>query len=238
MNHSMMITRLTWAVACCYLLFAVPAPAGSYKCWKNEDGITECGNYVPPQYSQQGFKEFNEEGMRVKQWDRALTEEEIAEKKREEETEKQRKAQLAKDRELLDLFGSKDDIQRARMAVLNTIDGQIHSIETIITSLENNLEDLQANLEQSVENSEVPESQIEIIKNNIESVKQRIEDSRSTLRGKQEEKTKANKEYDEYLKRFRSIKRHGGLPPKTPEEEAQEQAEDAAQANQAPEVAN
>jgi len=233
MNTMMM--RLIWAGLC--LLITLPTQAGSYKCWKNEDGITECGNYVPPQYSQQGFKEFNEEGMRIKQWDRALTPEEIAAQKKKEEQEKQRKAQLAEDRALLDLFGSKDDIQRARMAVLNTIDGQIHSIETIITSLENNFKDLQDNLKQSMENPEVSENQIETIKNNIANVKQRIEDSKKTLTNKQEEKDKANKEYDDYLKRFRQIKRRGGLPPKTPEEEALEQEQAEAEESKSPAAA-
>lgn len=204
---------------CLLALIMQPLYAGSYKCWTNEDGITECGNYVPPQYSQKGFNEFNKEGIRVKEVDRAPTPEEIADLKKKEEEERLLKKRAAENQALLDLFGSEQDIERQRAAVLNTIDGQIHSIKTIISSLENNLEDLKINLEQSLENPEISENQKDTVKGNIESVKQRIQDSKDTLQSKYDEKAKIGKEYDDYLERFRNIKRRGGVPSKEKQEE-------------------
>ncbi len=191
--------------------------AGAYKCWIDEDEVTTCGNVVPPEISQKGFNEFNDQGILTSKVNAAPTAAEIAAFKQKEEEVEKRKQQQKEDRALLDLFSTEQDIERARVAILATIDGQIHSIETIVASLEKNLVDMEKNLVDSVDNPDVSESQLQTIKKNIEDVKYRIKSNRDTLKDKFKEKEDVNKEYNEYLQRYRDIKRRG-LPPKAPEE--------------------
>ncbi len=187
----------------------VPVHASNIKCWINDEGIQECGNTVPQKYSQQGHKEFNTEGVKVKEIAPAKSAEEIAEAVRKEEEARKRKEQEVLDRKLLDLFSKEEDIESAREAVLSTIESQVSSIQTIIESLEGNLKDMEENYQLAEDNKDVTESQRETIRNNIRNVKQRIKDNQKTLEEKLLEKNEVNKKHDEYLAHFRKIKEKG-----------------------------
>jgi len=197
------------------LLFFVSAlQAGKiwHYCWDNEEGVRECGDYIPPQYSQKGFLRcrIGSECEFVKP---APTQDEIAEIARKKEEERQRKLQEKKDRALLALFGTEDDIESARKAVLETIDGQIQSLQTILNGLKRNLENLKKSYEFSKKNPEVSKEQLSSIQRNIASAKKRIQNNQETLQAKRHEKDKTNNKYDGYLQQFRDIQRRG-LPPK------------------------
>jgi chromosome segregation ATPase len=183
-----------------------------YQCWTNGDGVTECGNYVPPEYSQGGFKIFNDKGVQLKKVDRAPTPEEIAELERKKEEERKRQEQIKKDRALLALFSTERDIEMARTAMLTTIDGQISGIETVLGGYKANLADLEKSHEQSSNNSSVSKSQLQTIQTDIDNAKKRIQDTEDTLRKKKEERHKVEKEYDIYTQRFQDIKKRGGVP--------------------------
>lgn len=207
------------------LLMANPLPAtaaadqGKLKCWVNDAGVTECGNYVPPQFSQQGFTEFNPQGKEVKKVERAPTPEEIAEFEQREEEERKKEEQLEKDRALLTLFGTEKDIEMARTAELNTIDGQIQSIETILNGLKGNLTDLEESYERSKNNPSVSPSQLNAIETNIDSAKKRIRDTEETLNKKVNERLEANNRYNSYLQRYQDIiRRRGHVLPKVEEQ--------------------
>ena len=202
------------------LFITMVANAQQIKCWTDEDGVTSCGNVVPSEYTQKGYKELNSQAVEVNKVNKAPSQEEIALIKKKEKDEEQRKRQEAKDRELLELFSNEEDIERARQAILTTIDGQAHSVQTIVASLENNLKDLQTNLEESKKNSEVSASQLETIQKNIEDVRYRLKMNKDTLASKVKEKEGVNKEYDEYIKRFRDIKKRGLPLPSKPKEGA------------------
>lgn len=121
--------------------------AGDIKCWTNEDGVMECGNFVPPEYSQQGYAERNEQGVIVKEVDRAKTPAEIAALRQTEEQKKAKEQQLKEqeesDRALLMQFSTEEDIETQRSARLNAIDGVVNAIESYVDSLERNLDDLE-----------------------------------------------------------------------------------------------
>lgn len=195
------------------------ADQGKIKCWVNDDGVTECGNYIPPKFSQQGFSEFNQEGQLVDKVKRAPTPEEIAEFERQEKEEQEKEEQLKKDRALLALFSTEKDIEMARTAELNTIDGQIQSIETILNGLKGNLVDLEDSYERSKNNPSVSQSQLNAIESNIDSAKKRIKDTDETLNKKINERLEANQKYDTYLQRYQDIIQRRGhvLPPATKE---------------------
>jgi chromosome segregation ATPase len=180
------------------------------KCWTNNDGIYECGNYIPPQYSQQGYEVYDEQGRKVKEIERALTAEEIAAEEYKKEEEKRRQEQEKEDQALLALFSTERDIELARTAVLNTIDGQINGIETILEGLRGNKADLEDSYRRSKDNPAVTESQLQAIQRDIESVTRRIKDTEATLQAKQKERQQTNEKYDIYLSRYRDITRRRG----------------------------
>ncbi len=202
---------LTGAVLLQPVFAAPPQPGqGQIKCWQNDDGVRECGNVIPPQYTQQGYKEVNSQGTTVRKVDRAKTPEELAEEKRKQEAyllaERVRKEQEEKDRALLLQFSKEDDIESDRKAKLNTIDAAMSSIDSYISSLNKNLKDLEKSLEESLKNQAItPPAQITATKRNIENVKQRIRTSQNTIENKQREKDEVNHRYDGYLKRYKEV---------------------------------
>jgi len=83
--------------------FAPLSHVQAYQCWTDENGNTACGDVVPPQHSQKGFKELNPQGALVDQVGRAKTPEEIATEKRaaqqkikDEEEQKEREGEEQK----------------------------------------------------------------------------------------------------------------------------------------------
>jgi len=182
-------------------------------CWTNADGVYECGNYIPPEFSQDGYEVYDEQGRKVKDIERALTAEEIAAEESKKEAAKRREEQEKEDQALLALFSTERDIELARTAVLNTIAGQINGIETILEGLKGNKADLEDSYQRSKNSTEITDSQLQAIQRNIESVTRRIKDTEGTLQGKQQERIETNEKYDGYLKRYRDImKRRSEVP--------------------------
>lgn len=195
-------------------LFVISSPASAtFKCWEDQDGILNCGNVVPPQYSQQGYQEFNQKGMVVNEVGRAKTPEEIAEEKRlREQRSKLYKECLAerdKDNEVLNLFNSEDGIETERMNGLDTLDATIEVIRSQISRSEKNLNDMRRNLDLSHDNQAVTEKERERLRMNIESVQKNIDNFERNLLEKYEEKQKENAKFDVFLQRFRRIQREG-----------------------------
>ena len=193
------------------LLFVfTTSPLFAIDCWEDEDGIIECGDIIPPQYSQQGFDNYDKQGNKLKKIRRAPTPEEIAEIKKQEEKELLRQEQLKKDRELLSLFSTEKGIESARNAELSSIEGQVQSINTILEGLKANLIDQEESFQLS-EEAEVPQSQLDTIQRNIDSTKKRITGLENTLRNKTIEQAEINIKYDTYVQRFQGIQARGGI---------------------------
>ena len=51
------------------------------KCWKNSHGVKECGDKVPPEYTQQGYQELGKGGIVREETDRVKTKEELKKEK-------------------------------------------------------------------------------------------------------------------------------------------------------------
>jgi archaellum component FlaC len=187
-------------------LIAQPLYAGNIRCWINNEDVFECGNYIPQEYSQKGFTEYDQYGRKIKEVEPAPTPEEIAEQKRQEEAERQYQEQLKKDRAFLDIFATERDIELAREAGLTSIDRHIQSIETIIEGLKRNIKDLENSYERS-KDLNASKRQLETIQGNIDSVKKRLKDTEDTLQQMHRDRNDTNKEYDAYIQQYREIKR-------------------------------
>jgi len=190
------------------LFFAHPLFAGgNIFCWLNDDNVMECANYIPQQYSQQGFVEYDSKANKINTVKPALTFSEVA-AIRSKQLEKIRHAEQRKrDEKLLQLFSSESDIEASRKSEITTIDGQIQSIESILGGLKRNLSALQDSYEQSKNHPSLPNKarQLRAIKNNIDSVKKRVEDTEDTLKKMREERVKTNRKYDVYVKHYEEI---------------------------------
>jgi hypothetical protein len=67
------------------MVFASTANAG-IKCWKNHEGVRECGNVVPPEFAQEGHEEKSKSGRTIGAQGRARSAEELAAEKSEQAT--------------------------------------------------------------------------------------------------------------------------------------------------------
>jgi septal ring factor EnvC (AmiA/AmiB activator) len=162
-----------------------------YYCWNNEDGVEECGNFVPPQHSQNGFKKCKRGKCEfVKP---APTPEEIAEIERQEEEKQKRQQQTNKDCQFLNTFSSITDIELARATARATIDAQKQPIEMLLDALKGNLEDQKKNYELSKMNPSVLPNQLNAILREIEAVKDSIAKQDRALQDKLKEQTQTQK---------------------------------------------
>lgn len=184
--------------------------AQGIKCWINANGDQECGNSVPEEYSQKGYRELNQKAIEVGKTPPAKTEAEIAELKRQEaqkqEEERQRKIKEEEDRKLLDLFSSEDDIRTALDARLRNIALSSERIQTFIQQAEKNQKDMENSL--TAEGSHrLTADEKEKIKANIVNSKKQIADNRKALEQNRDEESKVRTEFEAYLSRFQRIEK-------------------------------
>ncbi len=200
--------RLTHVLFLLLLICAFTLPAQArIKCWKNKDGVRECGNTVPPEYSQQSHEELNKQGIVTEKAQRAKTEEELrAEREAARRiAEQQRKArqQALKDKVLLDTFSTEDDL-------LMTRDGKITNVESDIKLAESQIERLKKNLNDMIHQAATEERKgnkpSEKTTRNIASVRAQIASKRGFIAKKRAEQESIRRQFERDLKRFRTLK--------------------------------
>jgi len=185
-----------------------PATAASkFQCWTNSDGVRECGNSVPPEYSQQRVETLNDKGMVVEIQGPAKTKEQLEQEKREEELRKAQEAREAeqqrKDMVLLRTFTTERDLKISYDDKANAIKGIIELRHSSNKILRENLEDLQkkaANFERS--GKQIPDEMVK----EMQSIKRQIKNNNEFIAEKQQLISELNQEYEANLKRFRELK--------------------------------
>jgi hypothetical protein len=197
----------------CWTLSATAAPpsrssgsGGHLKCWINKDGVKECGNAVPPEYSQQGHSEVNKQGMVVDQRQRAKTKEELeAEQAAEAQKladEQKRKNQATQDKVLLATFNSEDDI-------ILTRDGKISNITATIKLTEGRMAKVQANLDKLVKDAADMERKgqqpTEQQTQDITSLRKQVQDNERFIADKYKEQDAIRAQFETDLQRFRDL---------------------------------
>lgn len=188
-------------------LFLAANVTAGIKCWTNSEGFKECGNVVPPEYSQDGHSEVNEQGITTETTDRAKTSEELAAEKQalveQEERNKIAKQQADRDRVLLDTFTTEDDLVLARDGKLAAIDGRIHHTEQIASDLELKL----TSLEEDAANQERSGKQLdEKLLSNIASLQTQIEENSNFILEREKEKEQLMEQFESDLARYRELK--------------------------------
>lgn len=189
-------------------LSSVPLHAGKIKCWKNSDGIRECGNIVPPEYAQKGHDEINSQGIKTKHNERALNPEEIAERKLldEEKKAKQRaiEEQERKDMVLLNTFANEDEIVMARNGKITSIRTEIRLTYKSLNKAKERLNTARkkaANSERS--GKAVPKN----VADNIQQTQEQIANYEQFVTVKKSELNKINSQFEDDMVRYKQLRR-------------------------------
>jgi hypothetical protein len=177
------------------------------KCWKNSDGIRECGKTIPPEYSQQGHEEISSQGVTVEKTERAQTEEERLEEERLAAIQAEKNAikaqEAAQDKILLDTYSNTDDIQM-------TSDGKIAALESTINLANKRNEKIQVNLDKDTSTAAAAElagkQPAEDLLKDIESLERQIKNNDKFIAEKRVEQEDIKKEYAAKIERFNQLK--------------------------------
>jgi hypothetical protein len=194
------------------LSLALPGTAfAAIKCWTNKEGVRECGNVVPPEYSQQETRTVNPRGITVDVQERAKTAEEQQQERQAKEAEQARLAeetkrkqdQAAYDRMLLSTFTTEQELLASRDRATGAIDATIEITGVTITALDRKLEELKkraAGLERA---GTPPPAEL---KDDMASLEKQISDKKNYIAVKQEEKAQLLRKYDADLQRYRELR--------------------------------
>lgn len=185
---------------------ALPAQA-RIKCWTNDEGVRECGESVPPKYSQKQHQELNERGMVIREKERAKSEEELREEARqaaiEAEKQRQREEQAKQDRILLFTYSKIEDIELAR-------DDQLAAIKANIKVTEKRNEKIQEDLDKRIADAAAAEragnEPNKALLKDIESLKRQIRNNERYIEKREEEIREIEEEYGAKIERFRELK--------------------------------
>jgi len=193
------------------------------KCWTNSDGVKECGDKVPPEYTQKGYQELSKGGIVTDETDKVKTKEELKKEKLEADAiarqQKKEKNKKSLDKMLLETFNSIDEIELAKEEKLKALASTIKITRKRIIKLQYQLDDIQDNNsiddeenfedddEDCVDDDEdcVDEKE-EIFRKKVEALKNQIAENKNHLKNRIAETEKTKKLYIEYIARFKKLK--------------------------------
>ncbi len=187
-----------------------PPAHARIKCWTNKDDVRECGNVVPPEYSQKGHEELSDQGIVIDRKERAKTPEELEEERRlaaiqAEEDRKARKKEIA-DRVLLDTFSSEDDLVLAQDGKLAAIEQTIHVTESRIKKLQKSLNEIMSMAAEMERRGKPPADGTQ---NEIDAVRAQIAENRAYIKTLHKEQDAVRNAFESDLTRFKELKAAG-----------------------------
>ena len=188
----------------CGIMFANHVSA-RMKCWTNSEGIKECGDKIPPEYTDQGYQELSKGGIVIDEKERVKTKEELEKEKkaaaiiaREEEKERSKRRN---DRMLLETFTSIKEIETARDQKIQAVESTIKITQKRIVKLQYLLDD---ELNKKSHNKQIDEEEKKL--GDIELLKKQISDNKKFIKNKIDEQEIIKKTYMGYISRFKELK--------------------------------
>ncbi|HSG88382.1 MAG TPA: DUF4124 domain-containing protein [Pseudomonadales bacterium] len=185
---------------------ALPAAAAELFRYKNEDGILVLSNTLPPKYATRGYTVIDHRGRVIRVVPRQLTESEQREHTARLEAERlataAREERRRRDEELIRLYSTPEDIERALVRKLASIQGAIDTIDGSIQRLlgqKRNLEARAAELERA--GSAIPESVV----SNIESLESQIRERERDIATREQEQEETREEFARDRDRLRYL---------------------------------
>ena len=177
------------------------------KCWTNNEGVKECGDKVPPEYSQKGHQEISTQGVVIDEQERAKTEEELEEQRKLDAIKAEQERIVAEkgkqDPILLRTFSGVDEIELTR-------DGKIAAIESSITLANNRNEKLQGDMDvllgKAAEAESSGKTPSEHLIKDMESKERQISNNKKFIEGKRADQETLEQEYAKNIERFKKLK--------------------------------
>ena len=189
------------------LLLSQPVMAAKFKCWTNNEGVKECGSYVPAEYSQKRIETRSDAGRVVEVKERAKTKAELAEIERLAKLKEIEDAKIAEQKKqddiLLKTFSTERDINMLRDSKINVIEGIITVTNSNNKALKKKLEKLQkqaANIERL--GKKPPQNVIDDIK----TIEARLKNNKDSIKVKRDEQKQIREKFDADLKHFMELK--------------------------------
>ena len=175
------------------------------KCWTNSDGIKECGDKVPPEYTQQGYQELGKGGIIREEKGRVKTKEELQKEKitadAKARKQKEIKSKKAQDKMLLETYTSIDEIKIAQKQKIEAIESTIKVVKKRIIKLQYSLDD---ELDENSIDKQIDGKEEKI--GNAELLKKQISENKSYIKNRIGEKEKIKEIYSKYIARFKELK--------------------------------
>jgi len=185
------------------------SPVASAELFKyvDEDGVTVLDSQVPPRYVDNGYTVLSDDGRVLEVVPGALSPEEVRERDRklveQRRREKEKREREIADENLLRLYGTPEDVIRARDTRLASIRGFIVSGQANIERLEEQKRDIQSGLADiERQGGKIDATHLQ----RIDSIDNRIRQVRREIDDKQTEMTELEESFAADLKRLRELK--------------------------------
>ena len=186
-----------------------PAMAAKFKCWTNNDGVKECGSFVPPEYSQKRIETRGKSGRVIEVKERAKTKAELKEMARLAELKKIEDAKIAEQKKadaiLLKTFTSERDITMLRDSKVNVIEGIITVTNSNNKALKKKLEKLHKKAANIERRGKKPTKRI---LDDIAAIEHRLNSNKKAIKAKRDEQELIRARFAKDLKHFRELKKH------------------------------
>ncbi len=183
-----------------FISYCLANTAGAnIKCWTNEDGVRECGNKIPPEYSQGASVKISRGGVIIGGEEAAKSLETIRkEKEASIKAEESRKA----DQALLKTFSSTEDLILARNRKVEQIDKEIILLESRIIKLEENLQKVKLRLDAN-EKEAFPGN--DDLDKNAQLILRQIRESQQFIKTKENERNDISLQFAKDIDRFNKL---------------------------------
>lgn len=181
--------------------------ANKFKCWTNNEGVKECGTYVPPEYSQKKIETRGKGGRVVEIEDRARTETELVEIERLAKLKAIEDAKIAEQKKqdniLLQTFSTERDINMLRDSKINVIEGILTVTNSNNKALKKKLAKLQKRAANSERRGKKPPKNVV---NDIKKIEARLNKNSNSIKTKRLEQKAICAKFAADLVQFRKLK--------------------------------
>tara|TARA_Y100001970_G_scaffold163529_1_gene199861 strand:- start:2187 stop:2810 length:624 start_codon:yes stop_codon:yes gene_type:complete len=193
-NQGQLLASFFFSICC-----LANAAGANIKCWANEDGVRECGNKIPPEYSQGASVKISRGGVIIGEEEAAKSLETIRkEKEASIKAEESRKA----DQALLKTFSSTEDLILARNRKVEQIDKEIILLESRIMKLEENLQKVKLRIDAN--EKEAIADNIYLDKN-AQLIRDQIKESQQFIKIKEIERNDISLQFAKDIDRFNKL---------------------------------
>lgn len=173
------------------------------KCWVGSEGIRECGEKIPPQYSQKSHEVLSNHGITIEESGRAKTKEERIELQKlakiEAEKIAKKEEQKRRDRVLLATYIEKEDIQKFANEKISDINSIIVLAQKRNTNIQTNLDQRIANRDKIIATDKEPAP---ILLKDIEKLEKQMMNNQIFIDKKIKLQKEITQEYAEKIERF------------------------------------